>query len=116
MSIHEAALVDYSGMNVARVEGTLLKAVLTPSSSGPKVSRTGAFTTPWRMLTIAPDAPSLYAARNLVLNLNEPNKLGDVSWVKPAQICRHLVGHAPRHAELGVGAEAWRDHRQRARS
>ncbi len=83
VSIHEAALVDYSGMNVARVEGTLLKAVLTPSSSGPKVSRSGAFTTPWRMITIAPDAPSLYEARNLILNLNEPNKLGDVSWVKP---------------------------------
>jgi alpha-glucosidase len=83
LSIHEAALVDYSGMNVARVEGTLLKAVLTPSSTGAKVSRTGAFTTPWRMLTIAPDAPSLYAARNMVLNLNEPNKLGDVSWVIP---------------------------------
>ena len=83
VSIHEAALIDYSGMNVARVEGTLLKAVLTPSSTGPKVSRTGEFTTPWRMITVAPDAPSLYAARNLVLNLNEPNKLGDVSWVKP---------------------------------
>ncbi len=83
LSIHEAALVDYSGMNVARVEGTLLKAVLTPSSTGAKVSRTGAFTTPWRMLTIAPDAAALYAARNLILNLNEPNKLGDVSWVVP---------------------------------
>ena len=83
VSIHEAALVDYSGMNVARVEGTLLKTVLTPSSTGAKVSRTGAFTTPWRMLTIAPDAPALYAARNLILNLNEPNKLGDVSWVTP---------------------------------
>ncbi len=83
LSIHEAALIDYSGMNVARVEGTLLKAVLTPSSSGAKVSRAGSFTTPWRMLTIAPDAPSLYAARNMVLNLNEPNKLGDVSWVVP---------------------------------
>ena len=83
VSVHEAALVDYSGMNVARVEGTLLKAILTPSSTGAKVSRTGEFTTPWRMITIAPDAPSLYAARNLILNLNEPNKLGDVSWVKP---------------------------------
>ena len=83
VSIHEAALVDYSGMNVARSVGTQLKAVLTPSSSGPKVSRAGAFTTPWRMLTIAPDAPSLYAARNLVLNLNDPNTLGDVRWVKP---------------------------------
>ena len=83
VSIHEAALVDYSGMNVARAQGTALKAVLTPSSSGAKVSRTGEFTTPWRMITIASDAPSLYAARNLILNLNEPNKLGDVSWIKP---------------------------------
>jgi len=83
LSIHEAALVDYSGMNIARVEGTLLKAVLTPSSTGAKVSRSGEFTTPWRMLTIAPDAPALYAARNLILNLNEPNKLGEVSWVVP---------------------------------
>ncbi|MEA1072896.1 glycoside hydrolase family 97 protein [Sphingomonas sp. LY160] len=83
VSLHEAALIDYSGMNVARAEGTLLKAVLTPSSTGAKVSRTGAFTTPWRMVTIAPDAPSLYAARNMVMNLNEPNKLGDVSWVTP---------------------------------
>jgi alpha-glucosidase len=83
LSVHEAALIDYSGMNVARVEGTLLKAILTPSSGGPKVNRVGEFTTPWRMLTIAPDAPSLYAARNLILNLNEPNKLGDVSWVIP---------------------------------
>ena len=32
---------------------------------------------------IAADAPGLYAARNLILNLNEPNRLGDVSWVKP---------------------------------
>ncbi len=83
LAIHEAALVDYSGMNVARVEGTALKAVLTPSSTGAKVSRVGAFTTPWRMLTIAADAPALYAARNMILNLNEPNALGDVSWVKP---------------------------------
>ncbi len=83
VSIHEAALVDYAGMNLARAGGTQLKAVLTPSSTAAKVSRTGAFTTPWRMITITPDAPSLYAARNLVLNLNEPNRLGDVSWVKP---------------------------------
>lgn len=83
VSLHEAALVDYSGMNVARVDGTLLKAVLTPSSTDAKVSRAGAFTTPWRMITIAADAPGLYAARNMILNLNEPNKLGDVRWVKP---------------------------------
>lgn len=83
VAIHEAALVDYSGMNVAHVADGLMKADLTPSSSGPKVVRDTPFETPWRVILIAPDAPSLYHANTAILNLNEPNKLGDVSWVKP---------------------------------
>ncbi len=83
VAIHEAALVDYSGMNIAKVEGGLLKAVLTPSSTGAKVSRAAPFPTPWRTLLIAADAPALYMANRLILNLNEPNVLGDVSWVHP---------------------------------
>ena len=82
IAIHEAALVDYSAMWLRRVSGQRLKAVLSPSSSGPKVRRKAPFVTPWRTLTIADDAPGLYMS-NLILNLNEPNKLGDVSWVKP---------------------------------
>ena len=83
IAIHEAALVDYSGMNVTRAQGREFKAILTPSSSGPKVSRAIPFATPWRVILIAPDAPGLYLANRLILNLNEPNALGDVSWVKP---------------------------------
>jgi alpha-glucosidase len=83
VSIHEAALVDYSGMNIAHVQDGLLKADLTPSSSGPKVVRDTPFETPWRVILIAPDAPALYHANTVFLNLNEPNKLGDVSWVRP---------------------------------
>jgi alpha-glucosidase len=83
IAIHEAALVDYSGMNVAHVQDGLMKADLTPSSSGPKVVRDTPFETPWRVILIAGDAPSLYHANKEILNLNEPNKLGDVSWVKP---------------------------------
>ncbi len=82
ISFHEAALVNYSAMNIQKVEGGHLKAVLTPSSAGPKVVRTLPFVTPWRTLTIASDAPGLYMS-HLILNLNEPNKLGDVSWVHP---------------------------------
>jgi len=82
LAIHEAALVDYAGMWLRRVTGQRLKAVLSPSSSGPKVSRKAPFTTPWRTLQIADSAPGLYMS-DLILNLNEPNKLGDVSWVKP---------------------------------
>ena len=83
ISIHEAALVDYSGMNIARVQGGMFKAVLTPSSAAAKVSRDTPFSTPWRVILISPDAPHLYESNKLILNLNEPNKLGDVSWVRP---------------------------------
>ena len=84
IAIHEAALVDYSGMDLARVEGRRFKALLMPGSGGqPKVVRkTTPFATPWRMIQIAPSAARLAESR-LMLNLNEPNVLGDVSWVRP---------------------------------
>lgn len=82
VAFHEAALVDYSAMNLQKVEGGLLKAVLTQSASGPKVSRAAPFPTPWRTMQISDDAAGLYMS-NLILNLNEPNRLGEVSWVKP---------------------------------
>lgn len=85
VAIHEAALTDYSAMNIARVNGTRLKAVLTPGAGAPKVTRDAGFSTPWRTLAIADDAAGLYKASQITLNLNEPNKLGDVSWIKPGK-------------------------------
>lgn len=84
VALHEAALVDYSGMAVARTEGNTLRAALTPGAGRPKVTRTGAWNTPWRTLILADDAPGLYMS-HLMLNLNEPNKLGDISWFKPGK-------------------------------
>jgi alpha-glucosidase len=84
VALHEAALVDYSGMAVARTEGNTLRAQLTPGAGQPKVQKTGAWQTPWRTLIIADDAGGIYAS-HLMLNLNEPNKLGDVSWFKPGK-------------------------------
>jgi alpha-glucosidase len=83
LSFHEASLVDYSGMDLRRVQGRVLKANLMPSSTGAKVSRDLPLATPWRVIMIAADAPGLYKSAQIILNLNEPNKLGDVSWVKP---------------------------------
>uniref|UniRef100_UPI00373650A4 glycoside hydrolase family 97 N-terminal domain-containing protein n=1 Tax=Qipengyuania sp. TaxID=2004515 RepID=UPI00373650A4 len=59
LSLHEAALVDYSAMWLQRMDGQRFRATLAPSSRGAKVVRTGAFTTPWRTLRIAPDAAGL---------------------------------------------------------
>jgi alpha-glucosidase len=82
LTFHEAALVDYSGMWIKRIEGTSFRALLSPSATGPKVVRNTPFATPWRTIRISDDAKGLYN-NDLELNLNEPNKLGDVSWVKP---------------------------------
>jgi alpha-glucosidase len=82
VSIHEAALVDYSGMNLTRVEQRKFRAMLTPGIGEGKVARSAPFNTPWRTLQVSEDAAGL-AMSSLILNLNEPNALGDVSWVKP---------------------------------
>jgi len=56
VALHEAALVDYSGMAVARTEGNTLRAALHPGAGEPKVQKKGAWNTPWRTLIIADDA------------------------------------------------------------
>ena len=84
VSFHEAALVDYSSMWLRRMDGLRFRSFLSPSSRGAKVVRALPFNTPWRTIRIGDDAPSLYD-NDLELNLNEPNKLGDVSWVKPSK-------------------------------
>ncbi len=84
VALHEAALIDYSAMAVARTEGNTLRAALTPGAGRAKVVKLGAWHTPWRTLIIADDAPGIYMS-HLMLNLNEPNKLGDVSWFKPGK-------------------------------
>ena len=83
-AVHEAALVDYSAMNLMRLEGNTLISSLTPGAGAPKVSRDAPFASPWRTVILADDAPGLYMS-HIELNLNEPNKLGDVSWVKPGK-------------------------------
>ncbi|MEI5686910.1 glycoside hydrolase family 97 protein [Sphingomonas kyungheensis] len=83
-AVHEAALVDYAAMNLARSEGNTFKASLTPGAGAPKVVRTAPFDSPWRTVILSDDAPGLYMS-HVELNLNEPNKLGDVSWIKPGK-------------------------------
>ena len=83
ITIHEAALVDYAGMNLAKGEGGRLRASLTPGSVA-NVVRRAPFATPWRTIQVADRAGGLVES-SLILNLNEPNKLGDVSWFKPSK-------------------------------
>lgn len=84
VSIHEAALIDYAGMNLMRTSGRTLRAALTPGVGDAAVVRTAPFHTPWRTLQVADSAGALIESR-LILNLNEPNVIGDVSWFRPAK-------------------------------
>ncbi|HWT14097.1 MAG TPA: glycoside hydrolase family 97 protein [Allosphingosinicella sp.] len=82
IAFHEAALVDYSGMNLASMGNGRFRAALTPGTDGAKVRRQAPFPTPWRTMQIADSAGGL-VMNDLILNLNEPNRLGDVAWVRP---------------------------------
>ena len=84
MSIHEAALVDYAGMSLKQHRPGRFKADLAPWSDGVLVKTGAPFKTPWRTIEIAPEAVGLLNS-DLILNLNEPNKLGDVSWFEPGK-------------------------------
>lgn len=82
LAFHEAALVGYSGLWFKRADGQLFRSTLAPSSRGARVIRDLPFNTPWRTVRVADNAAGL-VENDLELNLNEPNKIGDVSWFKP---------------------------------
>ena len=83
INIHEAALVDYSAMllNVDDKEFNF-SAHLTPDKLGKKGYLQLPLHTPWRTIMVSDDARSILASQ-LILNLNEPCKLEDTSWIKP---------------------------------
>ena len=82
LSFHEAALTDYSEMTLQHVGDSVLEADLVPWSDGIKVRTQGAFVTPWRTLQVTDTAAGLIETADIILNLNAPNRLEDVSWIK----------------------------------
>ncbi len=83
LSFHEAALYDYSDMTLkVDTANLVLQSELVGSPDGGKVKRRTPFVSPWRTVQIAERAGDLIESR-LIVNLNEPNKLADVSWIRP---------------------------------
>lgn len=101
LSFHEANLTDYAGMTL-KVDTTSLKLTSELVGSdrlGHKVKRALPFKTPWRTIQIAEKATELIDSK-LIVNLNEPNKIGDVSWFKP----KKYVGI---WWEMHIGKSTW---------
>ena len=85
INIHEAALVNYPCMHLDLDPATLtFTSHLTPDAQGWKGRMQTPCKTPWRTIQVAPSATAQLASR-IILNLNEPCALEDVSWIHPVK-------------------------------
>jgi len=85
INIHEAALIDYSCMHLNLDDKNMVfESWLTPDAKGDKGYLQAPCTSPWRTVMVSDDARDILAS-NLILNLNEPCKLEDTSWIKPVK-------------------------------
>ena len=85
INIHEAALVNYPCMHLDLNPATLtFTSHLTPDAQGWKGRMQTPCKTPWRTIQVAPSATAQLASR-MILNLNEPCALEDVSWIHPVK-------------------------------
>lgn len=85
VNIHEAALVDYSCMHLDLDDRNFVfTSQLTPDAQGNMAHMQSPCHTPWRTVMVVDDARKILASR-LILNLNEPCKYADTSWIKPVK-------------------------------
>lgn len=85
INLHEAALVDYSCMHLNLDDKNLVfESWLTPDADGFKGRLQAPCHSPWRTVMVSDDARDILSS-HLILNLNEPCKIGDTSWIKPVK-------------------------------
>ena len=87
INIHEAALVNYPAMHLLLDDKRLVfKSHLTPDPNGDAAYLQTPCSTPWRTIIVSDDARDILASR-ITLNLNEPCRIDDTSWIKP---CKYM--------------------------
>ncbi|GAB3762604.1 glycoside hydrolase family 97 protein [Spirosoma pomorum] len=100
ISLYEAALLNYPVLHLQLNKQTnTLTAQLTPDAVGNKAYLQTPAQTPWRTVLISDKATDLLASK-MILNLNEPSKIGDTSWIKPQK----FVG---MWWEMHIGKATW---------
>lgn len=118
LAIHEADLTDYAGLNLTPKQGSsTLKVDLTPWSTGEKVFAETPFMSPWRIIILANSPGDLMLSR-LMLNLNEPSKIEDTSWIQPGKyigiwwgihLGKYTWGMGPKHGATTENAMRYID-------
>ena len=85
LNIHEAATLDFPTMHLDLNDTTMVfRAFLSPDATGYKGRIQTPCVTPWRTVMVCEKATDVLASR-LILNLNEPCALDDVSWIHPVK-------------------------------
>ena len=83
LNIFEAAVVNYPIMHLdVNTKSFLMQSHLVPNAIGDKAYLQAPANTPWRTIMVSDDARTILASK-MVLNLNEPSKIEDTSWIKP---------------------------------
>jgi|SRR6218665_599651 len=105
VAIHEANLTDFASMTLSKSATNQYKSELVPWADGVKVYAQTPFETPWRTVIVG-ENPGDIATSNVMLNLNEPSKINDVSWIKPSKYIgiwwgmhleKYSWGQGPKH-------------------
>ncbi len=92
-AIAEAKLVNYARMKLrpAKAPAFTVEALLDGETGGSgEVSGTTPFTSPWRVVMVAPSPGKLLEQNDIILNLNDPCAIADTSWIKPGKVIRDV--------------------------
>lgn len=85
INLHEAALINYACMHLNLDDKKMVfESWLTPNANGDKGNMQAPCQTPWRTILVSDDARDILASK-MTLNLNEPSKIQDPSWIKPVK-------------------------------
>lgn len=101
IAIHEAALYDYGSMNIVPTESGLSSSI-TPLKTNIVAQVSLPFNLPWRTIIVA-DKPYELGKSKIMLNLNEPSKIADTSWIEPAKFMGIWWGMFIGHFTWGSG-------------
>ncbi|MBK7523579.1 MAG: glycoside hydrolase family 97 protein [Saprospiraceae bacterium] len=100
INLHEAALVNYSAMNLVLDKNNFsFTSHLVPDAIHNAAYLQAPATTPWRTIILSDKATDLLSSKT-ILNLNEPSKINDISWIKPQK----MIGI---WWEMHVGKSSW---------
>ena len=117
VAVHEANLTDFASMTLLKTDGNRYKSDLVPWANGVKVYAETPFVTPWRTVVVG-TKPGDLVTSTLMLNLNEPSKIDDTSWIETSKYAgiwwgmhleQYTWGQGPKHGATTANTKRYID-------